>query len=131
MNNIFHHDHHHDPPEIQLDMHWDASLIILSYLVSVQASYTTAFILRLQRGLGMYLLASLCLSTCGIWSMHFIGMAAMSMDVVVCLVMCWWLVRSWWHLCCTHCMGMGFIPDEYSVCVQVYAPGTSLCGCEF
>ncbi|CUG07593.1 bacterial-type signalling protein, putative [Bodo saltans] len=66
-----------------LTMTWSPALIFISYGVSVQAAYTALQILQMRISRWLIAIAALCLSVSGIWAMHFIGMAAMSMDAEV------------------------------------------------
>eukprot|EP00760_Papus_ankaliazontas_P000039 PhM_4_TR10012/c1_g1_i6/m.34914 len=59
-----------------LPITWDAGLIVISYCLSVMSSYSALRILQMRFSHAMVILASACLAVSGIWSMHFVGMAA-------------------------------------------------------
>ena len=68
---------------VQLVMIWDPIFILFSYLLCVQASYSTVTILQQRFNWWMNCLAAGCFSICGIWAMHFIGMKACDLGVPV------------------------------------------------
>lgn len=74
--------------EHQIDHHWNFGLVATSILVAIIGSYVALFFaqrLRTSQGLARKLYASLGAFVMGlaIWSMHFIGMAAMEMGMPV------------------------------------------------
>ena len=70
-------------PKVLLPITWKPELILISYIVSVQSCYAAVLILQLKFSKFLLVVGSLCLSVSGIWSMHFIGMAAMEIDTHV------------------------------------------------
>ncbi|KAJ9445673.1 Signaling protein YkoW [Diplonema papillatum] len=84
-----------------LEMTWDGKLVVVSYLLSVQACYTAFLILQLRFSRLSLVLGSLCLSVCGIWGMHFVGMAAMRMDARVSFDVAWTVVSAVVAFACT------------------------------
>ena len=69
----------------KVDEKWDAGLIILSYIIAVLGSAGSLFAMQ-HRGNAKHwkrffvlLQAAVSLGGCGIWSMHFIGMNALSL----------------------------------------------------
>ena len=72
-----------------LPLSWDAGLIVLSYIQAVQASYTAVHILQLRVSRWLYVVGALCLAVSGIWSMHFVGMAALRLPVNISFDLGW------------------------------------------
>ena len=74
--------------EVILTMHWNPVLIVISYLLAVQASYTTVSLLQLtnvrqQSWWWLSAVAALCFSVGGVWTMHLLGMKAMDLEIPV------------------------------------------------
>jgi NO-binding membrane sensor protein with MHYT domain/class 3 adenylate cyclase len=72
-----------------LSLSFKADLVVISYLVSVQAAYTALNILQMRSSRWLLAIAAMCLSVSGIWAMHFVGMAAMKMHTDVSFGIGW------------------------------------------
>ena len=64
---------------VELPFTWNAGLIVISYIQAVQAAYSAIHILQLQLSRSLVVLSALCFAGSGIWSMHFVGMAALDL----------------------------------------------------
>ena len=77
------------PTDEYFTIQWSAGFIILSYIQAVQAAYTAIHILQLRVSRWLYVVGALCLAVSGIWSMHFVGMAAMKLPINVTFDLGW------------------------------------------
>ncbi|KAJ0392306.1 hypothetical protein P43SY_006502 [Pythium insidiosum] len=81
------------PTDRPIHQHWSGAIILLSYVIAVTGSYSSAFISRIpiqvmeqwrvaeskRAKFVLLLLSAMCLGGSGIWSMHFTGMQALHM----------------------------------------------------
>ena len=85
---------------VPIEMHWNFYVVFLSYVLSVLGSWTTLVVIDhacLTRGAEQLLsiaIASISLGACGIWSMHFVGMVAMSIDAPIRYSVAWTVLSA-------------------------------------
>lgn len=98
-----------------MPVEYDWRLVALSVLIAVQGSYVSLFLARslveqdaVRRKL-VLVFSALCLGI-GIWSMHFIGMLAFDLPVVVTYDVLWTLVSA---LVCVLVVGLGVFAASY------------------
>eukprot|EP00659_Diplonema_papillatum_P019632 gene19632-30251_t len=89
-----------EEPE-HLTLTWDGPLITASYLLSAQSCYTAILILQMKFTKFTIVIGSFCLSVCGIWGMHFTGMAAMQINTSVDLNIGWTIASAIFAFACT------------------------------
>ena len=98
-----------------MPVEYDWRLVALSVLIAIQGSYVSLSLARTlldgraQRRKAVLVFSALCLGV-GIWSMHFIGMLAVELPVVVTYDVLWTLVSA---LVCVLVVGLGVFTASY------------------
>ena len=71
------------PPVLYLHMQWESGTVVVSYVISTLAAYSTLQSLQLRLGWVMIAASAFVFGIAGIFCMHFVGMEAMFMGVAV------------------------------------------------